>query len=194
MEVFRKSYKRVREHAKGDPVAYPFCPKGAHTLNFHCSVQSNFKCLKQKALLPSGGYCKISQIIFAFYMTASSFVIVHLVFFVFSWYSTVPPDIPLPNSNFFFLKAFFPLCCLLSRKELSYPWRLYFILLCRICICQQEWSTVLLDLTRINERRASAAILQEKYKLAKVLIKQGLECSHPHFQSFQVPILANCSC
>lgn len=29
MKVFRKSYKRVREHAKGDPVAYPFCPKGA---------------------------------------------------------------------------------------------------------------------------------------------------------------------
>lgn len=82
MEVFRKSYKRVKEHAKGDPVAYPLCPKGARTLNFHCLVQSNFKRLK--ALLPLGGYCKISQIIFAFYMTASSFVIVHLVFFVFS--------------------------------------------------------------------------------------------------------------
>jgi len=84
MEVFRKSYKRVREHAKGDPVAYPLCPKGARTLNFHCLVQSNFKCLKQKALLLSGGYCKISQIMFAFYMTASSFVIVHLIVFVFS--------------------------------------------------------------------------------------------------------------
>lgn len=56
-------------------------PWGAHTLNFHCSVQSNFKCLKQKALLPLGGYCKISQIIFAFYMAASSFVIVHLTLF-----------------------------------------------------------------------------------------------------------------
>lgn len=56
-------------------------PWGAHTLNFHCSVQSNFKCLKQKALLPLGGYCEISQIIFAFYMTASSFAIVHLTLF-----------------------------------------------------------------------------------------------------------------
>lgn len=114
---WRKSYKRVREHVEGDPGAYPLCPKGAPTLNFHCLVQSNFKCLKQKALLPSGGYCKISQIIFAFYTTASSFVIVHLIFFVFSWYSTVPLDISVPSSNFFFLKAFVPLCCLLSRKE-----------------------------------------------------------------------------
>lgn len=73
----------------------------------------------KKALLPSGGYCKISQIIFAFYMTASSFVIVHLIFFVFSWYATVPLDISVPNSNFFFLKAFVPLCCLLSRSYLK---------------------------------------------------------------------------
>lgn len=39
--------------------------------------------------------------------------------FVFSWHSTVPLDIPVPNSNFFFLKAFVPLCCLLSRSYLN---------------------------------------------------------------------------
>lgn len=38
--------------------------------------------------------------------------------FVFSWYSTVPLDIPVTNGNFF-LKAFVPLRSLLSRKKLS---------------------------------------------------------------------------
>lgn len=54
MEVFMKSYKRVREHAKGDLVAYPLCPKGASAWNFHCPVQSNFKCLKAEWLTPLG--------------------------------------------------------------------------------------------------------------------------------------------
>lgn len=80
----QEELQKSKGTCKGGPSAYPLCLKGARTLNFHCSVQSNFKCLKQKALLPLGGYCKISQIIFAFYMTASSFVIVHLIFFVFS--------------------------------------------------------------------------------------------------------------
>lgn len=37
--------------------------------------------------------------------------------FVFSWYSTVLLDISVPNSNFFFLKAFVPLHCLSEERS-----------------------------------------------------------------------------
>lgn len=109
----QEKLQKSKGTCKGRPSGLSTVPCGAHTLNFHCSVQSNFKCLKQKALLPlqnlTNHLCLLHDCLF---LNDSSFN------FVFSWYSTVPLDKSAPKSNFF-LKAFVPLHCLLSRKKLS---------------------------------------------------------------------------
>lgn len=148
---------------------------------------------KQNGSLPLGRYCKISQIIFAFYMTASSFAIVYSVFFIFSWYSAPPLGIPVTNSYFFYLKTFFffPPSAVFSQEK-SYVKNI-----CGSCslytsagsasVCRKTW------FWEQGSMKWGPQLLCYKRSINwHRFFRASLEPSLPDHQSFQMPILANC--
>lgn len=156
-------------------MAYPLCPKGASAWNFHCSVQFNFKCLKAKGLAPLGRLlqnptnhlCLLHDCPF---LCDSSFNFLCFLLIL----STAPRHISSKQQFLLPENIFLP--SPVFSQEKSYLKNIcgsyYFVHLCRICVCLREGSMVLLDLTRLCEMGTTAAVLQEQYKLAEVLIKQ----------------------